>query len=261
MRAATIDRVDHAARPRHRPVHPRDGQRRRSSRPQVWPRATGSWHSSRSTTTTATGPCPGGPQQFRAVGIGALMQQLEQLRQTLAQEGLFREEHKQPVPFLPNRIGLICGTNSAAQRDVEVNARRHWPTAEFVVRQVTVQGPTAVAEVTTALVELDARERRRCHRHHSGRGLVRGPPAVQQRGAVAAGLRRAHARSCPRSATKRTTPCSTWSPMCAPPPRPLPAGSSSRICSPRSPPWATRGDASAPWRQIGWHVNDSSWAT
>lgn len=97
-------------------------------------------------------------QQFRAVGLGALMQQLEQLRQTLAHEGLFREEYKRPLPLVPLRIGLICGTNSAAQRDVEVNARRQWPRAQFVVRQVTVQGPGAVSEVTSALVDLDARD-------------------------------------------------------------------------------------------------------
>jgi exodeoxyribonuclease VII large subunit len=97
-------------------------------------------------------------QQFRAVGLGALMQQLEQLRQTLAQEGLFRQEYKRPLPLLPLRIGLICGTNSAAQRDVEVNARRQWPSAQFLVRQVTVQGPGAVSEVTTALIELDERD-------------------------------------------------------------------------------------------------------
>ena len=97
-------------------------------------------------------------QQFRAVGLGALMQQLEQLRQTLAHEGLFREEYKRPLPLVPLRIGLICGTNSAAQRDVEVNARRQWPRAQFVVRPVTVQGPGAVSEVTSALADLDARD-------------------------------------------------------------------------------------------------------
>lgn len=39
--------------------------------------------------------------QFRAVGLGALMQQLDQLRRTLTQEGLFRDEHKRDLPFLP----------------------------------------------------------------------------------------------------------------------------------------------------------------
>ena len=95
--------------------------------------------------------------QFRAVGVGALMQQLEQLRRTLAQEGLFQDRHKQALPVLPRRVGLICGTNSAAQRDVEVNARLQWPTVDFLVREVTVQGPKAVADVMAALVDLDGR--------------------------------------------------------------------------------------------------------
>ncbi len=96
--------------------------------------------------------------QFQAVGVGALMQQLEQLRRRLAQEGLFRDEFKQPLPFLPRRIGLICGRNSAAQRDVEVNARSRWPAARFEVREVSVQGVNAVAEVVTALVDLDGHD-------------------------------------------------------------------------------------------------------
>ncbi|MFN8126236.1 MAG: exodeoxyribonuclease VII large subunit [Candidatus Nanopelagicales bacterium] len=96
--------------------------------------------------------------QFQAVGLGALMQQLEHLRRTLAQEGLFRPEHKQPLPLLPRRIGLICGRNSAAQRDVEVNARARWPHVLFEVREVAVQGTSAVADVVTALVELDSHD-------------------------------------------------------------------------------------------------------
>lgn len=92
---------------------------------------------------------------FRAVGVGALMQQLEMLKRTLADEGLFRDEHKRSLPVVPVRIGLICGTNSAAQRDVEVNARHQWPTARFEIRQVTVQGTAAVGAVVGALVDLD----------------------------------------------------------------------------------------------------------
>lgn len=94
--------------------------------------------------------------QFRAVGLGALMQQLDQLRRTLTQEGLFRDEHKRDLPFLPRRVGLICGRNSAARRDVEVNARRQWPSTQFEVREVSVQGPAAVPEVVSAVVELDS---------------------------------------------------------------------------------------------------------
>jgi exodeoxyribonuclease VII large subunit len=94
--------------------------------------------------------------EFRPVGLGALMLRLEQLRKTLAAEGLFAADRKQPLPFLPERIGLICGRASAARHDVEVNARRQWPGAVFEVREVAVQGPGAAAQVSEALVELDA---------------------------------------------------------------------------------------------------------
>ena len=91
---------------------------------------------------------------IRPVGIGELLAQLERLRILLAAEGLFAQERKQPLPFLPRRVGLICGRNSAARHDVEVNARERWPGLPFEVREVAVQGPQAVSEVTAALREL-----------------------------------------------------------------------------------------------------------
>ncbi|NBU31942.1 MAG: exodeoxyribonuclease VII large subunit [Actinobacteria bacterium] len=94
--------------------------------------------------------------QIRAVGIGELLARLEALRNVLAAEGLFAEERKKPIPFLPRRIGLICGKNSDAKHDVIENTRRRWPEAEFEVREVKVQGATAVREVCQALTELDA---------------------------------------------------------------------------------------------------------
>ncbi len=94
-------------------------------------------------------------RQIKAVGLGELLARLEQLRRTLDAEGLFAEERKQPLPFLPRRIGLICGRNSEAERDVTVNARARWPGVEFEIREVAVQGSSAVAAVTAALVELD----------------------------------------------------------------------------------------------------------
>ena len=94
--------------------------------------------------------------QIRTVGVGELMARLAALRDVLAAEGLFAEERKKPIPFLPRRIGLVCGKNSDAKHDVIENARRRWPTAEFEVREVKVQGATAVREVSQAITELDA---------------------------------------------------------------------------------------------------------
>lgn len=93
---------------------------------------------------------------IRAVGLGELLARLEQLRTLLAAEGLFDVARKQSLPFLPRRIGLICGRNSDAERDVVVNASRRWPGVEFAVRGVAVQGAGATAAVIDALLELDA---------------------------------------------------------------------------------------------------------
>ena len=94
--------------------------------------------------------------EIRAVGIGELLARLERLRRALAAEGLFAAERKRRLPFLPGCIGLICGRDSAAQRDVQQNAARRWPAVRFRVEQVAVQGAFAVSEVTDALSRLDA---------------------------------------------------------------------------------------------------------
>ena len=94
--------------------------------------------------------------QIRAVGIGELMARLEALRNLLAAEGLFNEERKKPLPFLPRRVGLICGQGSDAMHDVIENSRRRWPDVQFEVREVAVQGVNCVRQVSAALTELDA---------------------------------------------------------------------------------------------------------
>jgi exodeoxyribonuclease VII large subunit len=93
--------------------------------------------------------------EVRAVGVGELLARLERLKQLLAAEGLFRPERKRALPFLPHRIGLICGRDSAAERDVLENARRRWPAVAFQVENTAVQGQYAVSEVVTALEKLD----------------------------------------------------------------------------------------------------------
>ncbi|MYS09025.1 exodeoxyribonuclease VII large subunit [Streptomyces sp. SID6041] len=94
--------------------------------------------------------------EIKPVGIGELLARLEQLKRSLASEGLFALDRKKPLPFLPHRIGLVCGRASAAERDVLENARRRWPAVAFEVRNVAVQGVKAVPQVVQAVKELDA---------------------------------------------------------------------------------------------------------
>jgi len=94
--------------------------------------------------------------EFRAVGLGELLARIEHLRRLLAAEGLFGADRKVPLPFLPAVVGLVCGRDSKAEHDVVVNARARWPQVHFEIREVAVQGVRAVAEVSAAVVELDA---------------------------------------------------------------------------------------------------------
>ncbi|MFF2845318.1 exodeoxyribonuclease VII large subunit [Streptomyces sp. NPDC058001] len=93
--------------------------------------------------------------EIKPVGVGELLARLEQLKKSLAAEGLFAADRKKPLPFLPQLIGLVCGRASAAERDVLENARHRWPAVRFEVRNVAVQGVHAVPQVVQAVKELD----------------------------------------------------------------------------------------------------------
>ncbi|MGA4851034.1 exodeoxyribonuclease VII large subunit [Streptomyces sp. G5(2025)] len=94
--------------------------------------------------------------EIRPVGVGELLARIEQLKKSLAGEGLFAPERKKALPFLPQLIGLVTGRASAAERDVLENARHRWPAVRFEVRTVPVQGVHAVPQVVQAVKDLDA---------------------------------------------------------------------------------------------------------
>ena len=95
-------------------------------------------------------------REIRQVGVGELLARLEALKNLLASEGLFDSDRKVTLPLLPKVIGLICGRNTDAEKDVVENAKRRWPSVQFEIREVTVQGAAAVSEVSDALRELEA---------------------------------------------------------------------------------------------------------
>ena len=95
-------------------------------------------------------------REIRQVGVGELLARLEALKNQLAAEGLFDSDRKVALPLLPKVIGLICGRNTDAEKDVVENAKRRWPGVQFEIREVTVQGAAAVSEVSDALRELEA---------------------------------------------------------------------------------------------------------
>jgi exodeoxyribonuclease VII large subunit len=94
--------------------------------------------------------------EMRKVGLGELLERIERLRAQLTLEGLTSLERKQPLPFLPNVIGLITGKDSDAEKDVLQNARLRWPEVKFRTIHTLVQGEKAAPEVIAAIQALDA---------------------------------------------------------------------------------------------------------
>jgi exodeoxyribonuclease VII large subunit len=94
-------------------------------------------------------------KEIRQVGVGELLARLEALKGVLAAEGLFSADRKVALPKLPRKVGLICGRNTDAEKDVVENARRRWPALEFEIREVAVQGAASVVEESAALRELE----------------------------------------------------------------------------------------------------------
>jgi exodeoxyribonuclease VII large subunit len=111
--------------------------------------AKASWYTKSGTLTMSA-------KEIRQVGVGELLARLEELKGLLAKEGLFDSDRKVALPRLPKKVGLICGRNTDAMKDVVENARRRWPAVEFEIREVAVQGSAAVVEVSQALAELEA---------------------------------------------------------------------------------------------------------
>lgn len=83
-------------------------------------------------------------------GVGALMALLEQRKKQLASEGLFLEEHKKRLPFLPKVIGVITSPTGAVIRDILHRLNDRCP-RHVLVWPVAVQGDGAAEQVAQAI--------------------------------------------------------------------------------------------------------------
>lgn len=83
-------------------------------------------------------------------GAGALMALLEERRKKLAAEGLFAQERKKALPFMPKIIGVITSPTGAVIRDIIHRISDRFP-LHILVWPARVQGETAAAEITAAI--------------------------------------------------------------------------------------------------------------
>jgi exodeoxyribonuclease VII large subunit len=95
-------------------------------------------------------------EQMQPDGIGALQLAFEQLKKKLAQEGLFDQSRKLPIPRYPSKVGVITSPTGAAVRDIFNVLGRRYPLAEIVFFPVLVQGEGAPPQLINALKWFDA---------------------------------------------------------------------------------------------------------
>ncbi|MDP5348715.1 MAG: exodeoxyribonuclease VII large subunit, partial [Paracoccaceae bacterium] len=66
-------------------------------------------------------------EDIEPAGAGALMAMLDKRRRALAAEGLFDEARKQPIPYLPEIIGVVTSPTGAVIRDILHRLRDRFP--------------------------------------------------------------------------------------------------------------------------------------
>lgn len=88
-------------------------------------------------------------------GLGAAQLAFDQLKARLEQEGLFRPEHKKPLPAYPRCIGVVTSATGAALQDIRNVLGRRWPLATLLLAGVNVQGLGAAGEISSAITTLD----------------------------------------------------------------------------------------------------------
>jgi exodeoxyribonuclease VII large subunit len=91
-------------------------------------------------------------------GVGALQVAFEQLKNKLASEGLFKDEFKSDIPFIPNKIGVITSLSGAVVHDILQVVHRRYPNVAIQILSAKVQGDGAVDEIVSALALLNRRD-------------------------------------------------------------------------------------------------------
>lgn len=84
-------------------------------------------------------------------GLGSLYTAYEELKKKLEKEGLFAQEHKKKIPFMPQTIGVLTSNTGAVIRDIiNVSTRRN-PNVHIRLYPVPVQGPGAGEKIAEGI--------------------------------------------------------------------------------------------------------------
>ena len=106
-------------------------------------------------------------------GIGALQVAFEQLKKRLGEEGLFDDQYKKPLPFLPRKITVITSPTGAVVHDIINVVTRRCPNIHLEVIPVRVQGKGADIEIVRAIALMN------CHASSDLAILARGGGSLE----------------------------------------------------------------------------------
>lgn len=189
-------------------------------------------------------------EEMQPDGIGALQVAYEQLKAKLAEEGLFDERRKRPLPPYPALVGVITSPTGAAVRDILNILGRRYPQAAVLFAPVLVQGEGAPPQLVDALGRFAALKR--SGSRYAPDVLIIGPGAAVPsrncgRSTMSGWPVRLPRRPSPSSRrwdTRPISPSAILPPICGRLPRPRP----------RSSPFPIRGSSSAVWPscRLGW---------
>lgn len=88
-------------------------------------------------------------------GTGLLQLRFEELKERLAQEGVFKTDAtRRPLPVFPGKIGIVTSPTGAVIRDMARVIGRRWPLADILLCPANVQGKEGAASITEALLTL-----------------------------------------------------------------------------------------------------------
>lgn len=88
-------------------------------------------------------------------GTGVMQLEFEKLKQKLASEGLFDQEAKKQLPFLPEHVTLVTSPQGAAVHDFIRIAQARCPFTKLAVYPVSVQGEAAAGEISEAITTIN----------------------------------------------------------------------------------------------------------
>lgn len=96
-------------------------------------------------------------EEMQPDGLGALNLAFEQLKNKLADEGLFADERKRPLPKYPAKIGVVTSPTGAAVQDIIKILARRFPLAQVVLYPAQVQGDGSAEDIVNGIEALNAR--------------------------------------------------------------------------------------------------------